>query len=199
MAAHLVEEMNRNTEKEILKAIRSGDNHLALEYLYKDILPRVKKMILRNNGSEEEARDIFQDTVLVFYQQVKLNKFDETKEVGGFMYAVARNLWISRVKKANRRVAFYDTEALADACPDALDDLINDEKAQAINSVMDRIGEECKRLLKYTLHDRLSLREVAVKMGYSSNEVAKTYNYRCKQKLVNLVKDNPYLRSLFKE
>jgi RNA polymerase sigma factor (sigma-70 family) len=185
--------------KEIIKAINTGNNTLVLNYLYKEILPRIKKMILKNNGTNDDAKDIFQDTVLIFYNQVKLNKFNEDKDIGGFMYAVARNLWINKAKRANKFVQVNDTEIWEGSESDALDDLISKEKAEAIEDVMNQIGEECKKLLKYTIYEKMSLKEIAVKMGYSSEGVAKTYNYRCKQKLVSLVKDNPYIISLFKE
>jgi RNA polymerase sigma factor (sigma-70 family) len=185
--------------KEIIKAINTGNNTLVLNYLYKEILPRIKKMILKNNGTNDDAKDIFQDTVLIFYNQVKLNKFNEDKDIGGFMDAVARNLWINKAKRANKFVQVNDTEIWEGSESDALDDLISKEKAEAIEDVMNQIGEECKKLLKYTIYEKMSLKEIAVKMGYSSEGVAKTYNYRCKQKLVSLVKDNPYIISLFKE
>jgi RNA polymerase sigma factor (sigma-70 family) len=186
--------------KEIIKAIKTGDNTFVLNHLYKEILPRIRKMILKNSGTEDDAKDIFQDTVLIFYNQVKLNKYYEDKDIGGFMYTVARNLWINKAKRANKFVQVNDTEIWEGSSEaDALDDLISKEKESAIEQVMSKIGEECKKLLKYSIYEKLSLKEIASKMGYSSEGVAKTYNYRCKQKLVNLVKDNPNIISLFKE
>jgi RNA polymerase sigma factor (sigma-70 family) len=185
--------------KDIIKAIKTGDNTFVLNHLYKEILPRIKKMILKNNGTQDDAKDIFQDAVLIFYNQVKSDKFYEDKDIGGFMYTVARNLWINKAKRDNKFVQMTDTETWEGSESDALDDLINEEKALAIEEVMNKIGEECKKLLKYSIYEKLSLKEIAGKMGYSSEGVAKTYNYRCKQKLVNLVKDNPAIISLFKE
>lgn len=185
--------------KDIIRAIRAGNNELVLNHLYKEFLPRVKKMILKNSGTEDDAKDIFQDTVIIFYNHVKLNKFDEDKDIGGFLYSVARNLWINKVKKDNRFVQLDSVETWKGTEADALDDLISEEKTIVIAEVMNSIGEECKQLLKYSIYDQLSLKEIAAKMGYSSEGVAKTYNYRCKQKLINLVKDNAYIISLFKE
>ena len=154
---------------------------------------------MKNSGTEEDAKDIFQDTVLIFYNQVKLNKFDESKEIGGFMYSVARNLWINKVKKDNKLVKIADTENLEIFEDDFLSDMITKEKAFAIEGLMNKIGEECKKLLMYSVYEKLSMKEIAEKMGYKNEGIAKTYNYRCKQKLVNMVKDNQNLISLFKE
>jgi RNA polymerase sigma factor (sigma-70 family) len=185
--------------KKIIKAIKTGNDTLVLNNLYKEILPRIKRMILKNSGTEDDAKDIFQDTVLIFYNQVKLNKFNEEKDIGGFMYTVARNLWINKAKRDNKFVKINDTENWEGSEVNALGDLIDQEKAKAIDEVMNQIGEDCKKLLKYSIYEKLSMKEIAKKMGYSSEGVAKTYNYRCKQKLVSLVKGNNHLISLFKE
>ncbi|MCR6639477.1 MAG: sigma-70 family RNA polymerase sigma factor [Sporocytophaga sp.] len=191
--------MRRLNDKEILKAIRTGDNESVLSNLYKDVLPHIKKYIISNSGSYEDAKDIFQDTVVIFYNQVKLNRFDERKEIGAFMYSVARNLWINKAKRDNKLVNTAEFDDSEEDGMDVLADMITAEKAKAIEDLMERVGEECKKLLMYTIYDKISLKEIAVKMGYSSDQVAKTYSYRCRQKLFNLVKDNSYIISLFKQ
>ncbi len=191
--------MRRLNDKEILKAIRTGDNESVLSNLYKDVLPHIKKYILSNSGSYEDAKDIFQDTVVIFYNQVKLNRFDEKKEIGAFMYSVARNLWINKAKRDYKLVNTAEFDDSEEEGMDVLADMITAEKAKAIEDLMGRVGEECKKLLMYTIYDKISLKEIAVKMGYSSDQVAKTYSYRCRQKLFNLVKDNSYIISLFKQ
>ncbi len=191
--------MRRLNDKEILKAIRTGDNESVLSNLYKDVLPYIKKYIISNSGSYEDAKDIFQDTVVIFYNQVKLNRFDERKEIAAFMYSVARNLWINKAKRDKKLVNTTEFDDSEEEGMDVLADMITAEKAKAIEDLMGRVGEECKKLLMYTIYDKISLKEIAVKMGYSSDQVAKTYSYRCRQKLFNLVKDNSYIISLFKQ
>jgi RNA polymerase sigma factor (sigma-70 family) len=191
--------MKRLNDKEILKAIRTGDNESVLSSLYKEILPHIRKYITSNSGSYEDAKDIFQDTVVIFYNQVKLNKFDESKEIGAFMFSVARNLWINKAKRDNKLVTTAEFDDSEEDSVNVLADMITEEKAKAIEEIMERVGKECKKLLMYTIYDKVSLKEIAVKMGYSSDQVAKTYSYRCRQKLFNLVKDNSYIISLFKQ
>jgi RNA polymerase sigma factor (sigma-70 family) len=195
----VVEVMNRFNDRDIVEAVKSGKNDWVLNNLYREILPRIKKLITSNSGTEDDAKDIFQDAVLVFYNQVKQNKFDESKEIAGFIYSVARNLWINKVKRDNRMINIKDLEAAQEPCMNVLDDLITEEKAKVIEEVLDQIGENCKKLLKYSIYDKLSQKEIAQKMGYTNEAIVKTYNYRCKQKLISLVKGNSYIISLFKE
>ncbi len=115
------------------------------------------------------------------------------------MFSVARNLWINKAKRDNRLVNTAEFDDSEEEGTDVLADMITAEKAKAIEDIMDKVGEECKKLLMYTIYDKISLKEIAVKMGYSSDQVAKTYSYRCRQKLFNLVKDNSHIISLFKQ
>lgn len=88
-----------NQSKEVVEAILSGENTKALNYLYKSSLPQIIKYVCMNSGSEDEAKDIFQDAVVSLFTTVKLGKYDIEKDVNGFLYFVSRNLWINYVKK----------------------------------------------------------------------------------------------------
>ena len=79
---------------------------------------------------------------------------------------------------------------------DLLNDLITEERSNAINDLLAQIGEECQKLLKYSIYDNLSMKEIAQLMGYSNEGVAKTYNYRCKQKLIRYVEENKEIETL---
>ncbi|MFN6945513.1 MAG: RNA polymerase sigma factor [Cytophagaceae bacterium] len=190
--------MGKALDKDIIQAIKSGDNQFVLSELYKNILPKIIGHIVKNNGNEDEAKDIFQDAVMSFYHQVKTGKFNEDYEINGFIFTVARNLWINRVKKMNRTIPMTAEEENMVNGLDLLENIITEERAYAIKNMLNQVGEECQKLLKYSTYDRLSMKEICVKMGFSSENVAKTYNYRCKQKLVQLIKGNQSVLKLFK-
>ncbi|WMJ72002.1 sigma-70 family RNA polymerase sigma factor [Cytophagaceae bacterium ABcell3] len=188
----------QNTDgKEIIDAIKSGNNQFVLARLYKTVLPNVLNYIIKNSGDEEEAKDIFQDAVLVFYNQVKMGKFNEKYEIGGFIFTVAKNLWINRAKRKSRMSRMLaDTDVFDDN--NVLKDLITKEKSSAISEMLGKIDKDCRKLLRYSTYEKLSMKEICAKMGFSSENVAKTYNYRCKQKLVKLVKNNQSVMELFR-
>ncbi|HTF82814.1 MAG TPA: sigma-70 family RNA polymerase sigma factor [Cytophagales bacterium] len=185
-------------DKEIINAIRTGNNSFVLNHLYKVALPKIIRLVIQNNGDEEEAKDVFQDAVVALFNTVKLNKYDENREIDGFLYFVARNLWINRIKKRNRQQDIMDTK-LDEYTDSPLVSMISEEKQTAINELMEQIGTQCKELLKYAMYDGLSMKEIAQKMGLSGETVAKTTHYRCKQKLAKLIYGNKTLISLFKE
>ena len=184
-------------DEEIIAAIKTGNNNAALNHLYKTALPKIIRFITRNNGDEEEAKDIFQDAVVALFNTVRLGKFNDEGDVTGFLYFVSRNLWINRIKKKDQHKRIKDTE-LWTTNETPVTFLIKEEKQVAIEELMNQMGSQCKELLKYTLHDKLNMKEVAEKMGFAGETVAKTTHYRCKQKLAALIFANKNLMSLLR-
>ena len=182
------------TDQEILAAIRSGDDDKVLGHLYKTFLPKIRSMILKNSGNEDEAQDIFQDAILAFYKQVKTGKFKEQYQIGAFIYSVSRNLWINYIKKKNRSVSISEKEYLIPLEEDVLKDMITKEREQKVMEVFSQIGERCQELLTYSIFRKYSMKEICERMGFSTENAAKTRNYKCKQKLIRLVKDNQSLK-----
>ena len=43
----------------------------ALDYLYKKFYPMMTQMVINNSGSREEAQDVFQESLIVFWQKVR--------------------------------------------------------------------------------------------------------------------------------
>ena len=186
-------------DKDILKAIAEGNDDLVLRALYKEELPKVKHYVISNSGKEEEAEDIFQDAVLVLYKQVRKNKFDPRYDVGAFLYSVARNLWINKAKRDKRQVRLDEGfQAHVEDEAHFMDEMISEERQRTIDDILDRIGKRCKQLLIYSIFEKLSMKEICEKMGFSTENAAKTRNYKCKQKLIELVKGNPHIERMLR-
>ncbi|WP_028978306.1 RNA polymerase sigma factor [Sporocytophaga myxococcoides] len=183
-------------DKEILEFIAQGNDNQALSLIYKYSLPKIRKYILNNNGTEDDVRDIFQDTMVTFYRQVKSGKFNEEFEIDGFLYTVARNLYIKHVTRySNKNVRNSDTELVIEdaSSEDLLQQIIGEEKRVIINNLFAELGGTCAELLKLVVFNNFNLKEIAEKMGFSNEGVAKTKSYKCRQRLIKLLKENHQL------
>ncbi len=89
-------------DQDVIAAIKAGKDDKVLKALYSNLLPKISAYIRTNNGSNDEAFDVFQDAVVIFFKQVMTDKFDTQYSVSAFIYSVSRNLWINRVKKINK-------------------------------------------------------------------------------------------------
>lgn len=185
------------TDKELIAALKNGNDDPVLAFLYKEVLPKVKHYIKNNKGNEDEAKDIFQDAVIIFYKKAKQNTLPEGVNITAYVCLISKNLWINRIKKINKS-AELPHDAQFESGEDFIVNIITEEKKNALKSLLSQIGEECQKLLKHSVYDNLSMKEICKRMGYSSENVAKTYNYRCKQKLIQLVMKNKDMISLLK-
>ncbi len=185
------------TDKEIVAAIKAGQSDGALQFLYDTTQHKIRNYVINNSGSTAEAQDIFQDAVVAFFQHVLANKFDDSKSVDGFIYAITRNRWINRAKKLKTMVAGLEPgEHFATQADENefLTRTIDSERAQKIDALLSQLGARCKALLTFSIFYKLPMEEIAQRMEYNGPDAAKTQNYKCKQKLIKLIQDNAGLK-----
>ena len=177
-------------DSDILEAIRTGKNNKVLAYLYNEILPKVKTYICNNSGKEEDADDIFQDAVMILYKHVKQKKFNEKYEIAGFLYSICRNLWINKAKRDKRSITM-EKQADFQEPGDFFEDIVTEEREQLINEAFEKLGKKCKEVLVCSIYHEMSLKEICEKMGFKNENAAKTKKYKCKQQLIEFVKNHP--------
>lgn len=179
-------------DNEILKAIQSGKNQVVLNTLYVRTLPKIKALIQKMKGSEDDALDIFQEAVIVLFRQVKMNKMNEVANLDGFIYRVSKNLFLNKLRQTNRFVEFNDRMDSPEE-PSVEAHLFMKESENDLKTLFDKIGDKCRELLKALIFDELNYEEAALKFGMASGEVVKTQKYRCKKKLEVLLEEKPAL------
>ena len=85
---------------EQINAIKANDESM-LKALYNDNYYKVEKYVLTNNGSEDQAKDIFQEAFIAVWRNIQLDKFTPANEssLAGYIYQVARNKWLDHLRK----------------------------------------------------------------------------------------------------
>jgi RNA polymerase sigma factor (sigma-70 family) len=193
--------MANTNQIEILENIRHGNGDTALKQMYNHLLPKIRKYILNNSGTRDEANDIFQDAIIVFFYQVRDGKYDDRRNVEAYVFTVAKNLWIDKTRTKKRVVNYShvgELEHIATEPNNQLHDMIDREKSSALKRVFEKLDPKCQKILHYYNYEKKSMKEIAVLMGYSSEDVAKTNHYRCKQYLAKLVKEDTELMELLR-
>jgi len=193
----MITRKKKYTDADIIKLIRKGEESSEMiSYLYEQHLPKIVQYIRKNNGTREQANDIFQDALLALCVEIKKERYKEEYEIGGFLFQVCRNKWINEAKKSQRLVVSETTPEITSEY-NALDIVLSAEKQTMIQETLAQIGEKCHQLLMYSAFHRLSMKEICEKMGFSTENAAKTQNYKCKQKLLEIIKRNPILLETF--
>ena len=74
-------------DSEILERIKLGDERM-LDHLYKKYYRMMTKIVLRNNGTEDEAKDVYQEALLAFWQKAVSGKLVLTSKISTYLYSI---------------------------------------------------------------------------------------------------------------
>ncbi len=173
-------------EQLLLRGLANNDSK-AVEAIYKENFKMVQAFIINNNGSYDDARDVFQEAMITLYDKAKSDSFVLTSQIKTYLYSVCRRLWLKRLQQIGRYVAqpenFEETVAVEE-------DIEVHEKKNADFAMMDRalnsLGEPCKSLLESFYLQKRGMHEIAADFGYTNADNAKTQKYKCLMRLKKL-------------
>ena len=172
-----------NKEQELLKGLASGDNK-AIETIYKDNFNMVQSLIINNNGSAQEAKDIFQEAIIVLLEKSRSANFELNCQIKTYLYSVSRRLWLKRLQQSNR----YTNEVeSAVGTVTVEDDVEEHEKRDLEFELMEKaitsLGEPCKSLIEAFYIQRRNMQDIAAQFGYTNADNAKNQKYKCLMRL----------------
>jgi RNA polymerase sigma factor (sigma-70 family) len=181
-------------EDQIPELMRQGKDREVIPLLYKKVFPVVQKYITRRSGRKEDADDVFQDAMIIFYKQVIKNTFDSKYSIYGYLYKVSINCWINKVKKENRMELIDEMgDTKSEETMEISESIISGKDENILKSVFSDIGEKCIELLTYTIYYNLLMEDIVIRMGFTSVSAVKMQQQRCKQKLIKEIEKNPSL------
>ena len=177
---------NNQKEQELIKGL-ALDDKTAIETIYKDNYGLIQNMVINNSGSEDDAKDIFQEALIVLYEKSKSGVFELNCQVRTYIYAVSKRLWLKRLQNRSR----YDIiENGAEEAVTVEDDIVQHEKRNSQFGMMEHalamIGEPCKSLLEAYYIGKQNMQEIAVAFGYTNADNAKNQKYKCLMRLRKL-------------
>lgn len=171
----------------------------ALKSIYKDNREKVCSYILSNGGSTVEAKDIYQEAIIAFYENVRDFKFKGESTIGTYLYSIARFKWLNELKRKGVKATQYDKmEQPERVSDDALASMIADEQKKRVLSVFGRLGDSCKSVLMESIYHNKSMKEIAEEGGFSSEQIARNKKYKCLQRLKEMISEKPELIKIFK-
>lgn len=185
---------NIDPQLQLIKAIK--DNHSeVLKQLYINNYHKIEALVLKNNGSKEHAKDVYQDAFIAVWKNVKNDQFIPENETAlqGYLYQIARNKWMDIIRSPRfkkTKIIQYELNVL-DKIIDQNDDEKEEEhkffrqKLKQTMAAFKTLGAPCKELLTAFYYDKASLRDIANKLKIEENSV-RTKKYRCMEKLRQL-------------
>jgi len=174
---------SENNEKGLLQGLAQSDKK-AIETIYRENYNMIQSLIINNSGSADDAKDIFQETMIVLYEKVRSGAFELNCLIKTYVYSVSRRLWLKRLQQMNRYAPAL--ENLKDTVP--VDEEIEENERinnefQVMEKAIGSLGEPCRSLLEAYYLEKKNMQDIALSFGYTNAENAKNQKYKCLMRL----------------
>lgn len=183
---------NKISDINIIDGVRNQDDKI-LNWLYDNYFQSVKNHVLGNSGSNDDVSDVFQDSIIVLYNQITEDNLHLTTDLRGYFFGIARNVWSAQLRKKQKTIE------LEIDVPD------EDEPEEQFDPILERVITRVFKKLKPDQQMVLNLfseghsyEEIAAMMDLKNEVYARRKKYLCKEALLELVRKDPeyqeYLR-----
>lgn len=174
---------------QIKEGLLSGDTE-TFRQLYKMFGGLVVGYVKKNNGTEEDARELVQVVMLELWKAAKEGRYDEQGKLDRFVYRLTANTWRDELRRRKvRRVDSLEggAQAVADDQPASLAvAIVKDQRIEAIHHCLQLLESPCDDIIKLYHLEEVSLQEVAQRLRYDYNNLRKRI-FDCRKKLKKLV------------
>ncbi len=173
-------------ELELFKRLSAGEESAVLS-LYDDYRTEFMHWCMKNYSTDEEgAADLFQDTVIAFYYNIRNGQLDElSSSLKTYLFAIGKNLALKKLRKESRMVVNDEVLELTGAMVDH-DFFEDSDKKRVVAELMKELGEPCRTILKLFYFDKFSMDSIAERLGYKNEHVVKSQKLRCFNNLKKL-------------
>lgn len=177
-----------------VEGIRVGKSSI-LDSIYEHFFPKIRRFIIQHSGTSEDAKDIFQEALLVIYNNALSKDFKLTCAFGTYLYAICRNIWFYQIRRKKIQIKVHEEEdTLVD--PEELEDsLIWLERYKIYQRQFQNISDQCQALLQAYLsgEDMLS---IAKQFGFASVAYARKRKFKCKEQLILKIEEDEDFKKL---
>jgi RNA polymerase sigma factor (sigma-70 family) len=175
---------------QIVEGIRKRDNKV-LTLIYKELFPVVRYYVMSNGGTQEDSKDVFQESIIIVFKQISQNSFEIKTGFEAYLYGVSRLVWLKilRNRATHERNLMQIEEPENSYLP--TEAMVEDElEMRLFRKHFMRLGEECQLVLRL-ISEGMPYEQIAIKLGYKSEKIIRNKKYKCKEYLIKMIKDDP--------
>ncbi|MBT8244941.1 MAG: sigma-70 family RNA polymerase sigma factor [Winogradskyella sp.] len=173
------------------------NNSFIIQSIYDKYVPKVVNYIKQNSGSEDEAKDIVQETIITIYNQGSQKNLQLTCPFDAYFFLLCKRKWLNYLKKNyNKEVTINEaTVSISDDAQGlAFETQLFGEKQALFSEMFQKLGDACKNLLKATFKTK-SMEDVAESLSVTYAYARKKKSL-CIGKLTEMVRKSPKFNQL---
>mgnify|MGYP000863160653 FL=1 len=188
-------------DSELLSNIRSGRKlDETIKAIYQAHFESLSWHIQNNNGSRQDAEDVFQEVVVNFIDLVQKDKFRGESSVKTFLFSLNRFTWLNELKRRGRALAREEKyEKGQERVELDTGHFIAEREGKAeVLRLVGELGETCKKILLLFYYENLSMKEILEVTDYENEQVVRNKKYKCLKQLEQMINEKPFLRQTLK-
>lgn len=185
--------MKEYTDDEIIQCLRDRQSYV-VHYLSDRYMPMIRLMVYQKGGTNEDARDIFQDGLIIMLEKLDSKQFALTCKFKTFLYCVCENLWKSVLDKRLAAANYLTRRSEPEEEKDFTDQIDRQMYEDIFREVFETLDPISKKIL--TLYwQEITPQEIAEKLGYTYGYVRKK-KCEAQSELTEKVKKHPGYMSI---
>lgn len=138
--------------------------------------------------SDEDTADVYQDTIISLYENVKNGKLDTlTSSLKTYLFAIGR-FKLYRQMERNKKVCYEEQIIYSSEEIQLFDIDMSEERRNVLKNAIERLGDKCQKILDLYYYRGMTLDEAQQFLKYSTKDVLKNQKSRCLKQLKEFVK-----------
>ena len=172
---------------QLCNAIKANDER-SLKIFYQENYPKIEKYILNNHGSEEAAKDVYQDAFIALWRNIQLEKFKPENDtaLSGYLFKISKNKWMDVLRSSHHKKLVALTNEDVNISHTDLNE-IETEYLEAVKINFKKLGDNCKDVLSRFYYSKQSMKTIAATYDWTE-ATARNNKYRCLQRLRDMLK-----------
>ena len=178
-----------------LEGIRTSNNEV-LGFVYRKYFPEIRFFVLKNSGSDEDAQDVFQESIIIIYKKLRDSTLDLNCSFKTYLYSVCRIVWLKHLDKRHYKTSsFSDVMTFVDLNEGVEQTAEDQERFKLYQKHFKSLHTDCQKILKLFL-DKVPLKDIASRMNVKSEKYLKKRKFQCKEILVKRIQNDPDFKKL---
>ncbi len=177
-------------DQKYIDALLNNDNQLIKE-IYQKYSKEVLNFVKKNNGNEQDADDLFQESLMAIIRRARKGDFVLTVPFGGYFYYIYKAKWLDKLRIMGKEQVIKEETGRCndDSQTIAIGTTLNEDRLALYKKHFEQLTESCRQLLRLTF-EKLPRKQIMERLDYASENTVNQRVHRCRGNLQKLIKQD---------
>lgn len=174
-------------DQKYIDGIRANDSGIVKE-IFREFYPSIKAYVLKNRGTENDAEDLFHESLKIIFLQAQGGLILE-HSFGGLLHTICKRRWINTLKRQNRFKDDIENQPEPTTNQTVIEDMAAEEKQLLYRRHFKKLHDRCQEILNLSF-EGLNYRKIAEQVGLNYSFVRRRAG-ECIKHLTDSIKGDP--------